>query len=198
MENDTKTIILQAATKDFLSNGYDKSSLNDLVKKCGVTKGAFYHYFKTKDDLFLEVMNTMFGEIDKWITEMTNSCKTFKDFLFSYFNYPSFFSKWSGSMGISANMYRLIFDAITVFPFLKTRISDSYKNYFKDIENRIIEAQKSGELRNDINPDNLSVHLTVLVEGFILFEVLLEDENLISEKALRIAEDIWEKIKNEK
>jgi AcrR family transcriptional regulator len=35
----------------FIKNGYEKTSINDILKDVGVTKGAFYYYFKSKDDV---------------------------------------------------------------------------------------------------------------------------------------------------
>lgn len=44
--------ILTAAKKEFLEKGYQKASLRNIVKQAGVTTGAFYGYFKNKEELF--------------------------------------------------------------------------------------------------------------------------------------------------
>jgi len=36
----------------FMERGYADVSLNDILKPIGITKGGFYHYFKSKDELF--------------------------------------------------------------------------------------------------------------------------------------------------
>lgn len=43
--------ILDRATSLFLQRGYDNVSLNDLIAEAGVSKGAFYHWFPSKDAL---------------------------------------------------------------------------------------------------------------------------------------------------
>jgi AcrR family transcriptional regulator len=43
--------ILDRATSLFLQRGYDNVSLNDLIADAGVSKGAFYHWFPSKDAL---------------------------------------------------------------------------------------------------------------------------------------------------
>ena len=42
---------LKTAFELFLEKGYEKTSINDIIKKIGVTKGAFYYYFKSKDEI---------------------------------------------------------------------------------------------------------------------------------------------------
>lgn len=53
-ENDESTLnlILSAAMQEFLEKGFKSASLRNIVKTAGVTTGAFYGYFKTKEELF--------------------------------------------------------------------------------------------------------------------------------------------------
>lgn len=43
--------ILGAALDLFYTMGYDKTSINDIINKVGVTKGSFYYHFKSKDEI---------------------------------------------------------------------------------------------------------------------------------------------------
>ncbi|OEV03201.1 TetR/AcrR family transcriptional regulator [Streptomyces oceani] len=47
--------LLAAATRLFAERGYDRTSVQDIVEAAGVTKGALYHYFGSKDDLLHEI-----------------------------------------------------------------------------------------------------------------------------------------------
>ncbi|CAM5586801.1 TetR/AcrR family transcriptional regulator [Streptomyces abikoensis] len=47
--------LLAAATRLFADRGYDRTSVQEIVEAAGVTKGALYHYFGSKDDLLHEV-----------------------------------------------------------------------------------------------------------------------------------------------
>ncbi len=49
--NDTKERILDTATNLFSTHGFDGTSVDDILTAVGITKGAFYHYFKSKDAL---------------------------------------------------------------------------------------------------------------------------------------------------
>lgn len=54
---DTKSRILKAASSLFSSHGYGGTTLDDIITASGITKGAFYHYFKSKDLLCQEVLD---------------------------------------------------------------------------------------------------------------------------------------------
>src|SRR5687768_11136958 len=50
---DSKTKLLEAALQVFRTKGYTATTVEDICQRAGVTKGSFFHHFKTKDDLAL-------------------------------------------------------------------------------------------------------------------------------------------------
>lgn len=55
-EGSTKENILNAAKIEFLNKGFLNASLRNIVKEAGVTTGAFYRYYETKEALFNELV----------------------------------------------------------------------------------------------------------------------------------------------
>jgi AcrR family transcriptional regulator len=49
--DERRTEILDAAQGFFMSRGYDATTVNDLITAVGISKGAFYHHFSSKDDV---------------------------------------------------------------------------------------------------------------------------------------------------
>lgn len=47
--------ILEAASSEFADKGYQRASLNTIIKRVGISKGSLYQYFKNKEALFLYV-----------------------------------------------------------------------------------------------------------------------------------------------
>lgn len=47
--------LMATATRLFAERGYDRTSVQEIVEASGVTKGALYHYFGSKDDLLHEI-----------------------------------------------------------------------------------------------------------------------------------------------
>src|SRR6266487_3991116 len=58
----TRQHILAVATEEFLAHGYACTSLSDLIRVAGVTKGGFYHHFPSKEALAVEVVRTRQAE----------------------------------------------------------------------------------------------------------------------------------------
>lgn len=67
--NDTKDFILDAAFTLFLNNNYESVTFTELCKATKLTKGAVYHYFSSKEELFKAV-------IDKYVLSAHNSNQT--------------------------------------------------------------------------------------------------------------------------
>ncbi|WP_160272851.1 TetR/AcrR family transcriptional regulator [Nitrosopumilus piranensis] len=49
--------ILQIAKKKFSKNGYQKTSMNDIVSTAGVSKGVLFYHFHSKEELFFQVLS---------------------------------------------------------------------------------------------------------------------------------------------
>jgi len=54
--------ILQISKKKFAKNGYQKTSMNEIVKDAGVSKGILFYHFQSKEELFFQVLS---GSIDE-------------------------------------------------------------------------------------------------------------------------------------
>jgi AcrR family transcriptional regulator len=65
---ETRAQIMQAAQKLFAQNGYDATGVAEICKAAGVSKGAFYHHFPTKQALFLELLKTWLSGLDAQMT----------------------------------------------------------------------------------------------------------------------------------
>src|SRR3954465_15670305 len=54
--------LLAEATRLFARQGFDRTSVQEIVEAAGVTKGAMYHYFGSKDDLLHEIYGRVLRE----------------------------------------------------------------------------------------------------------------------------------------
>ena len=192
---DTRQTLVNEALKMFLTRGYDAKSLNDIALKCGVTKGDFYHYFKSKDQLFRDVIEQISKEYEEYFIRDVMSKESFENFFFSYFSIISYHDKMSSLMGIDMNMVDLVFDGIKKLPDLRKSIAAIYTGLKEVIITRINRAKEEDEIDPSIDPESLALEIIILIEGMILFEVLLQDENPAGGKTAIIAEKIWGRIK---
>ncbi len=61
---ETRTRILNAALDCFAQTGYEASSVAEICQAAGVSKGAFYHHFPSKQALFLALLESWLETID--------------------------------------------------------------------------------------------------------------------------------------
>jgi len=61
--------LIDVASKLFFKNGYDRTSVREILKEVNGAPGMFYYYFKSKDDIYHEVMKQ---HIDKYIVTLKN------------------------------------------------------------------------------------------------------------------------------
>ena len=59
--------IVDAAIAEFAENGYKGASMNALVKRAGISKGAIFKYFRTKKGLFAFVYNTALQHVKAYL-----------------------------------------------------------------------------------------------------------------------------------
>jgi AcrR family transcriptional regulator len=63
----TTRALLDAARSLFAEKGYHGAAAEEIVRRAGLTRGALYHHFEDKKDLFRVVVDEMEGEIDEEI-----------------------------------------------------------------------------------------------------------------------------------
>lgn len=50
--------ILKSAARVFAEYGFDRASMNDLARECGISKANIYHYYNGKDALLFDILDT--------------------------------------------------------------------------------------------------------------------------------------------
>lgn len=61
---ETRARLLQAAQKKFSENGYEAASVDEICAEAGVSKGAFYHHFPSKQAVFLALFEDWLATVD--------------------------------------------------------------------------------------------------------------------------------------
>ncbi len=67
---ETRGHILEAATHLFSKSGYDGTSVAEICAATGVSKGAFYHHFPSKQAVFMALLNSYLNGIDAGFAQM--------------------------------------------------------------------------------------------------------------------------------
>jgi AcrR family transcriptional regulator len=64
---DARSRLLDLAMKEFAERGFDDASLNEILSRAGISKGAYYYYFDDKEDLFATAVE---GALDRMLARM--------------------------------------------------------------------------------------------------------------------------------
>lgn len=67
LKTDIRQRILYAAHREFIRNGVRQTSIRTVATQAGVAVGNVYHYFRSKDELFCEVMRPLLRALDHYI-----------------------------------------------------------------------------------------------------------------------------------
>jgi len=72
-ETPTKDRILNAAIEVFAAKGYHGTVVDDIVTVSGTSKGAFYHYFPSKQGIFVTLMDEMAATVEQGVEAVIGS-----------------------------------------------------------------------------------------------------------------------------
>jgi len=74
-----KALLIKAATSLFAEKGYAGTSVREIVEQAGVTKPVLYYYFKNKEDIFLEILEEAYSELEAALARQLGSHGSFHD-----------------------------------------------------------------------------------------------------------------------
>jgi len=160
---DSKKLILKTALKLFLGNPYKEVSLRDIVNEVGLTKGAFYHYYISKEELFEEVVRYFYNNV--MITNYYNFPKTsLKEFYEHYLNMLMEPGEDDNTEG-DTNFFMFISEASKRIPdFLEIHLAQRKKEIWAWSE--IMETAKTNkEIKTSIANEELAGMFLNLSDG---------------------------------
>jgi AcrR family transcriptional regulator len=197
----TKQLILKEAFALFLSLSYKEVTIKRILNATGISKGAFYHHFESKEELFTSVIEQFFfgAASDEnyhpsagmaFIENMDLYIDT-KEKAFDYFN------KYLGIENKEVNFFMFIAQAIRHLPEVRDKVTRFMDNERKTLLKILEIAIKNGEARTDLDINQMAELLIVAFDGTEMHGVLLDrsQETILKERV--IARQIFELIKRQ-
>ena len=164
----TRGKIVSAAWKLFYDQGYDETTIEDIIFESGTSKGSFYHYFDGKDDL-LSTLSVIFDEkYESLMAEMNEELPVFDTMLF-----------------LNRELFALI-DATVPLELLARLLSsqlvthgerhllDRNRTYFKLLHQIVRKGQENGELQSEISANEIVTSYAML-ERAMMYEWCLNN-----------------------
>jgi AcrR family transcriptional regulator len=136
-------MICQKAYEEFVNNGIDNISLNQLISNIGISKGQFYHYFKTKEDLIFEVMSHKTIEGFEFCDNTLKQSKSLEESLLILFSFYISEEKYF------SDLRKVLFDCLHIFTHTsKDEIKNYNTEYYRWIDNKLIEVFQFHNIEN--------------------------------------------------
>lgn len=177
---DLKEDIVNKSFLLFLNKGYKACSLKDLEKATGLTKGAFYYYFRNKEEILKvgiekylaatsEISEEEFlqiGSLREYIRVMVERKEQNAERLQALFDF----------FIIEVAFFQLVLEVGDLFPAYRSRIDELSKDRLARWEYMILKAKQQGEIRADLDTTVLARNLMSVSTSMLNIE--LGSENL--------------------
>ncbi len=156
-DQSTKKKIVSTAWRLFYEQGYDDTTIDDIVERSGTSKGSFYHYFSGKDAL-LSSLSYLFDEkYEELIDTFTPSMSSMDKLLY-----------------LNKEVFRLIEDTISIellAQLLSSQLTtksekhllDHDRTYYKLLRSVILAGQQAGEFSAEDSVNDI-------VKAYALYE----------------------------
>lgn len=190
----TKQFILETVAPIFNKNGYAATSMQDITKATGLTKGAIYGNFKNKEDLAIASFKFTVKNLMKKIAahlELSNS-PIQKLFLITdfYRNYYSYSKELGGcpvlNIGVDANNQN-------------TKLLLNVKQVIEKIQDQVATIIEKGievkEITNEINAMQYAKRIDTMIQGAIFMTYTLDDEFYLKDTMNQIDQMIHNELK---
>lgn len=168
--------ICKKAYEEFIKNGVNNFSLNKFIESINMSKGQFYHYFKTKEELIFEVIDKKSESFFVDIEIRINEAETFKNKLLALFSFYLDLSNpknkpFDKFMKDTFYMYLNVENE-----FIKQKNAECY-DYLFNITNKIFDDMiEKNRLKNDSK--KFIPSLIATTDGMYLQSIILENYDL--------------------
>jgi len=146
----TKGKIISAAWKLFYEQGYESTTIEDIISESKTSRGSFYHYFEGKDALLgtlAYVFDEKYDEISRNIAENLSSAEKL-----CYLNHELFVMIEDG---ISRDLLARLLSTQLLAQGEKSLL-DRNRTYFKLIRKIVLEGKAKGEFRSDMTENEIT------------------------------------------
>lgn len=163
--------IIQGAIESFGQTGFDRTKMDDIANRLGMSKGALYLYFKSKEELFLAICERHMQESDEQdSTFFTNKENIAADAGQMYDNIRR------RERGMDKVILEMIVESARN-PRLRKVMQQYQSMIHRHVKEEIKRKVSEGFLRKDVEVEGLAVALVALYDGLALNRTLSMSES---------------------
>jgi len=184
----TKRTIYESAISLFKEKGYEHVSIDEITEEASTSKGSFYTYFCSKDDVVLEY----YKQMDEHYMDLINS----KDFngntLDKLLHVNNVGLRYSEEIGVEFQKI-VLKNQLSQEQDIPYVVSEK-RPIYQIIKSILVEGQQKGEVRTDLSVDELVSMIMCFYRGIYLDWCLLEKEFTLPKKGTQFIRVLLEGI----
>lgn len=157
--------IIQAAIESFGQTGFDRTKMDDVAKRLGLSKGTIYLYFKSKEELFTGICQHNMNENMKNQALFTRKENIASDAEQIYDTIRK------NERDMDKVMLEMVVES-TRNPRLKKIMHEQHMMIHRHVVEEVRSKVESGFIRRDVDVDSLATALVALYDGLAINRML--------------------------
>jgi TetR/AcrR family transcriptional regulator, transcriptional repressor for nem operon len=176
----TRQLILQTAFQEFYRFGFQGGSLNRIVEKTGLTKGALFHHFASKQELGYAVVEEVIWPQFKatWIDPLEQSDDPIQDTKRLLLHMAEKGGP-TGSLVQGCPVNNLAQEMSPLDEEFRRRLERIYAAWRLAFETALAKSIKAGRVRKDISPPKVAAFIVAALTGIIGTVKNAQDKQLL-------------------
>lgn len=183
----TRERLLAQAAQVFNQRGFFGASLNDLMRATGLQKGGIYNHFESKEALALEAFDYAVGRIDQRFREALAGKPTARERLLAMIDVLQSFVENPPIKG-GCPVLNTAVESDDAHPVLRERARQAMDQWRSSIQRIVSKGIRTGELRAEIDPDEVASLLVATLEGGVMLSKLYGDSLHVRRSAAHMAQ----------
>jgi TetR/AcrR family transcriptional regulator, transcriptional repressor of aconitase len=152
--------ILDGARRCFAEHGYEGATVAKLEREIGLSRGAIFNYFPSKEDLFVELAARDTKRVSEVFIE-----EGLEGVLHEILEFdPSWLS-----------VYLELVRRARTDPTFRKRLDERENEFVLANRARVEDAQRAGDIRDDLDPKSLGIFMNLVMHGLMLQRASGED-----------------------
>ncbi len=162
----TRQSLLQAAFQEIYKSGFQAASLDNILSKVGVTKGALYHHFGSKQELGYAVVDELIREhiLDRWVRSLEKADNPI-DGLFAVLRGKG--SHPSSDQRLGCPLNNLAQEMSPLDEGFRKRIETVFREWREGIAKALQRGQRRGQVRSEVDPLEAADFFIAALEGSV-------------------------------
>jgi TetR/AcrR family transcriptional regulator, transcriptional repressor for nem operon len=173
----TRRNLLEAAFEEIFQSGFRGTDLETILKRAGVTKGALYHYFDSKEELGYAVVDEVIMEMgdEKWQRPLQNAENPIDTLAAIFLGSSTKPEHVRGGCPIN----NLSHEMSPLDEGFRKRLARHFEIWHKGIADALRRGKERGQVRKDVDIDDAAMFLMATYEGYVSLAKNAQDARLL-------------------